>query len=32
MIVWVAALLAGIILPIFLVKKAVDERRENNPA
>lgn len=32
MIVWVAALLAGIILPIFLVKKAVDERRDNNPA
>ncbi len=32
MIVWIAALLAGIILPIFLVKKAVDERRDNNPA
>ena len=32
MIVWIAALLAGIILPIFLVKKAVDERRDNNAA
>ncbi|MGV1037348.1 MAG: hypothetical protein ACOYD0_10035 [Candidatus Nanopelagicales bacterium] len=29
MIVWIAALLAGIILPIFLVKKAVDERRDD---
>lgn len=26
-IVWLAALLAGLILPLFVVKKAVDERR-----
>jgi uncharacterized membrane protein YvlD (DUF360 family) len=27
LIVWVAALIAGLILPLFLVKKAVNERR-----
>jgi uncharacterized membrane protein YvlD (DUF360 family) len=27
MIVWLAALLAALILPVLLVKKAVDERR-----
>lgn len=26
-IVWIAALIAGLILPIFMVKKAVDERK-----
>jgi len=28
LIVWLAALLAGLILPIFLVKKAVDKRND----